>query len=123
MTGAAVPGGGARAFSLPRWPRLVLLYCALCPPAAALVYTAFYPMFRDRPLLSLGNVVLSMALLCAGILVIDEPGQRAPAVLLMAASALLTAGWLNAWKVGPLPLISVPASPAGTILAAWAMFR
>lgn len=123
MRGAVAPGGGARAFGLPRWPRLVLLYCAVCPPAVALIWTAFYPMFRNQPLLALGNVVLSLALLCAGLLVTDEPGQRGSAVMLTASSVLLTAGWLNDWKVGPLPLISVPASPAATVLAAWAMFR
>jgi signal transduction histidine kinase len=101
----------------------VLLYCTICPPAAALAYLAFLPMWEGRPLLALGSAALSMALLTAGILLLDEPGQRGSASMLIAASALLAAGWLNTWRVGPLPLISVPASPAGTILAAWAMFR
>jgi hypothetical protein len=43
--------------------------------------------------------------------------------MLIGSSALLTAGWLNNWGVGPLPLISVPASPLGIVLAGWAMFR
>ena len=43
--------------------------------------------------------------------------------MLIAAAALLTAGWLDRWDVGPLPLISVPASPLGIVLAGWAMFR
>ena len=123
MRGSAAPGDAARAFSLSRWPRLVLLYCAICPPAAALIYVAFWPMWEGHPLLALGSAVLSLALLTAGILLLDEPGQRAPASMLIASSALLAAGWLNTWRVGPLPLVSVPASPAGTILAAWAMFR
>jgi signal transduction histidine kinase len=88
-----------------------------------LVYTAFWPMWEGQPLLALGSSALSMALLSAGILLLDEPGQRVPASMLTASSALLAAGWLNTWRVGPLPLISVPASPVGTILAAWAMFR
>jgi signal transduction histidine kinase len=101
----------------------VLLYCLICPPAAALLYVAFLPMWEGRPLLALGSAALSTALLTAGILLLDEPGQRGSASMLIASSALLAAGWLNIWRVGPLPLISVPASPAGTILAAWAMFR
>jgi len=101
----------------------VLLYCAICPPAAALLYLAFLPMWEGRPLLALGSAALSVALLTAGILLLDEPGQRGPASMLIASSVLLAAGWLNIWRAGPLPLISVPASPAGTILAAWAMFR
>jgi signal transduction histidine kinase len=123
VTAATAAPGGTRVFRRPGWPRLVVLYCVICPPAATLVQAAFWPMWRDHPLLALGSVVLSMALLCAGILLLDEPGQRRSAAMLMAASALLTAGWLNIWRAGPLPLISVPASPAGTILAAWAMFR
>jgi signal transduction histidine kinase len=95
----------------------------ICPPAAVLVYTAFWPMWQDRPLLALGSLLLSMGLLCVGVLLLEEPGQHGSAGMLMASSALLTAGWLSIWKTGPLPLISVPASSAGTILAAWAMFR
>jgi hypothetical protein len=87
----------------------VLLYCAICPPAAALTYIAFLPMWEGRPLLALGSAALSMALLTAGILLLDEPGQRGSASMLIASSALLAAGWLNTWRVGPLPLISVPA--------------
>lgn len=101
----------------------MLLYCAICPPAAALLYLAFLPMWEGHPLLALGSAALSVALLTAGILLLDEPGQRASASMLIASSALLAAGWLNIWRAGPLPLISVPASPAGTILGAWAMFR
>jgi signal transduction histidine kinase len=113
---------GVRLIGLRRWPRLLLLYCAICPPAAILIGVAFWPMWRDRPLLALGSVVLSLALLSAGILLLDEPGQGSSAGMLLGAGVLLTVGWLNIWRVGPLPLISVPASPAGTILAAWAMF-
>jgi signal transduction histidine kinase len=80
-------------------------------------------MWQDRPLLALGSLLLSMGLLCVGVLLLEEPGQQGSAGMLMASSALLTAGWLSIWKTGPLPLISVPASSAGTILAAWAMFR
>jgi hypothetical protein len=123
MRGPAAPGDVTRALRLSRWPRLVLLYCAICPPAAALLYLAFLPMWEGRPLLALGSAALSVALLTAGILLLDEPGQRGPASMLIASSALLAAGWLNIWRAGPLPLISVPASPAGTILGAWAMFR
>jgi signal transduction histidine kinase len=101
----------------------VLLYCAICPPAAALLYLAFLPMWEGRPLLALGSAALSVALLTAGILLLDEPGQHGSASMLIASSALLAIGWLNIWRAGPLPLISVPASPAGTLLAAWAMFR
>lgn len=113
---------GAGSAGLRRWPRLLLLYCVICPPAAFLVVTAYCPMWSGRPLLALGNTVLSMALLCAGILLLDEPSQRSSAGMLLGASVLLTCGWLNVWETGPLPLISVLASPAGTILAAWAMF-
>jgi signal transduction histidine kinase len=101
----------------------VLLYCAIGPPAAVLTYIAFLPMWEGRPLLALGSAALSLALLTAGILLLDEPGQRGSASMLIASSALLVVGWLNIWRVGPLPLMSVPASPVGTILAAWAMFR
>ena len=101
----------------------MLLYCTICPPAAALLYLAFLPMWEGRPLLALGSAALSVALLTAGILLLDEPGQHGSASMLIASSALLAAGWLNIWHVGPLPLISVPVSPAGTILGAWAMFR
>lgn len=74
-------------------------------------------------MLALGSELLSLALLAAGILLLDEPGQRVPAWMLMASSALLAAGWLSYWRAGPLPLISVPASPVGIVLAGWAMFR
>jgi len=122
---AVVPGPAARrpkASALRAWPRLQVLYGVICPPAAALIILAFWPMWRDRPLLALASVVLSMALLSAGILLLDEPSQQGSARMLIGASALLTAGWLNNWQVGPLPLISVPASVAGIMLAAWAMY-
>ena len=121
MRGPAAPGDATRALRLSRWPRLVLLYSAICPPAAALLYLAFLPMWEGHPLLALGSAALSVALLTAGILLLDEPGQRGPASMLIASSALLAAGLLNIWRAGPLPLVSVPASPAGTILAAWAI--
>jgi signal transduction histidine kinase len=101
----------------------VLLHCMICPPAAVAVYAAFWPMWRDRPLLALGSLLLSMGLLCVGVLLLEEPGQHGSAAMLMASSALLTAGWLNIWNAGPLPLVSVLASSTGTIIAAWAMFR
>jgi signal transduction histidine kinase len=92
------------------------------PPAAILTTVAFWPMWQNRPLLALGNEFLSLALLAAGILLLDEPSQQTPAIMLMGSSALLTAGWLDNWHVGPLPLVSVPASPLGIVLASWAMF-
>jgi signal transduction histidine kinase len=119
---ATVAADFAKALGVRGWPRLPALYAVTCPLAAVLIVAAFWPMWRDRPLLALGNVVLSMALLCAGILLLDEPSQQSSAKMLLGSSALLTAGWLNNWHVGPLPLISVPTSPAGTILAAWAMY-
>ena len=92
------------------------------PPAAVLTTVAFWPMWQNRPLLALGNEFLSLALLAAGILLLDEPSQQTPAIMLMGSSALLTVGWLDNWQVGPLPLVSVPASPLGIVLASWAMF-
>jgi hypothetical protein len=80
-------------------------------------------MWHHHPLLALGNEVLSLALLAAGILLLDEPTQQSPAIMLIGSSALLTAGWLDNWHDGALPLISVPASPRGIVLAGWAMFR
>jgi signal transduction histidine kinase len=99
-----------------------VLYGIIFPPAAFLTGVAFWPMWQTRPLLALGSDLLSMALLAAGILLLDEPAQKRPAFMLMGSSALLTAGWLDNWHVGPLPLISVPASPLGIVLASWAMF-
>ena len=113
----------ARPRSVRRWPPLLLRYGLIFPPGAILTSVAFWPMWQDRPLLALGNEFLSLALLAAGILLLDEPAQQRPALMLMGSSALLTAGWLNIWLVGPLPLISVPASPLGIVLGAWAMFR
>jgi signal transduction histidine kinase len=79
-------------------------------------------MWSGRPLLTLGNVVLSMALVSAGILLLDERSQVSSACMLFGSSVLLAAGWVYTWQLGPLPLLSVFASPAGTILAAWAMY-
>jgi signal transduction histidine kinase len=106
-----------------KWPLLLVLYTTLFPAGAALTTIAYWPLLHHRILLGLGSEYLSLALLAAGILLLDEPGQQRPAVMLIASSALLAAGWLNEWKVGPLPLISVPASPLGIVLASWAMFR
>ena len=117
-----MPFGRARPLSFRGWPRLLLLYGIVFPPAAFLTSIAFWPMWQDRPLLALGNESLSLALLAAGILLLDEPSQQRPAFMLLWSSALLTAGWLDNWHVGPLPLISVPASPLGIVLASWAMF-
>src|SRR5437764_9575620 len=119
----AAPPSRPKPLDIRRWPRLLLLYGIIFPPAAAAISVAFWPMWRDRPLLALGNEFLSLALLAAGILLLDEPDQKDPAIMLFGSSALLTAGWLNIWHAGPLPLISVPASPVGTVLGAWAMFR
>jgi signal transduction histidine kinase len=100
-----------------------VLYGTLFPAAALLTTVAFWPMWQDRPLLALGNEFLSLAMLASGILLLDEPAQQSPALMLIGSSALLTAGWLDNWHVGPLPVISVPASPLGIILASWAMYR
>jgi hypothetical protein len=94
---------GTRTFGLPRWPRLLLLYCLICPPAAVLINIMFWPLWQHKPLLALGSVVLSMALLCAGILLLDELAQHSSGYMLMGSSALLTAGWLSYWRAGPLP--------------------
>src|SRR5262249_4769055 len=114
--------GRTRPLSVRGWPRLLLLYGMIFPPAAVLTTVAFWPMWQNRPVLALGNEFLSLALLAAGILLLDEPAQERPAIMLIGSSALLTAGWLDNWHAGPLPLISVPASPLGIVLASWAMF-
>jgi len=119
----ALPLDAGRPLGVRRWPRLLLLYGTIFPPAMLLTTIAFWPMWHHRPLLALGNEVLSLALLASGILLLDEPGQESPAIMLIGSSALLTAGWLDNWHVGPLPLVSVPASPLGIVLAGWAMFR
>jgi signal transduction histidine kinase len=113
----------ARPQSVRQWPPLLIRYCLIFPPGAVLTSLAFWPMWPGQPVLALGNEFLSLALLAAGILLLDEPAQQRPALMLLAASALLTAGWLNNWAVGPLPLISVPVSTPGIVLASWAMFR
>ena len=119
----ALPLDAGRPRGARGWPRLLVLYGMIFPPAAVLTTIAFWPMWHHQPLLALGNEVLSLALLAAGILLLDEPAQQTPAAMLIGSSALLTAGWLNYWHAGPLPLISVPASPIGIVLAGWAMFR
>ena len=106
-----------------RWPVLPLLYSTVFPLAAALTTVAFWPMWQQDPILAVGSEFLSLALIAVGILLFEEPVQQGAAVMLIAAAALLTAGWVNRWDVGPLPLISVPASPLGIVLAGWAMFR
>jgi signal transduction histidine kinase len=103
-------------------PGSLLLYAVIFPPGAALTTAAFWPMWENRPVLALGNEILSLALLAVGILLLDEPSEKKPAFMLIGSSALLTAGWLDSWHAGPLPLISVPASPLGIVLASWAMF-
>ncbi|HET9894012.1 MAG TPA: sensor histidine kinase [Streptosporangiaceae bacterium] len=121
--GLVLPLRVARPASVRGWPPLLVLYGAIFPPGAILITLAFWPMWQDRPLLAMGSELLSLALLAAAILLLDEPGQQAPAVMLLGASALLTVGWLDNWKTGPFPLLSVPASPIGILLASWAMFR
>ena len=106
-----------------RWPVLPLLYSTVFPLAAALTTVAFWPMWQQDPILAVSSEFLSLALIAVGILLFEEPVQQGAAVMLIAAAALLTAGWVNRWDVGPLPLISVPASPLGIVLAGWAMFR
>src|SRR5256885_1854342 len=86
---AVMAGSAARrpAVSVVRaWPRLQVLYGVICPPAAALIILAFWPMWRDRPLLALASVILSMALLSAGILLLDEPSQQGSAGTLIRAT-------------------------------------
>lgn len=106
-----------------RWPVLPLLYSTVFPLAAALTTVAFWPMWQQDPILAVGSEFVSLALIAVGILLFEEPVQQGAAVMLIAAAALLTAGWVNRWDAGPLPLISVPASPLGIVLAGWAMFR
>ncbi len=102
---------------------LWLLYGTVLPPAVLVTTVTLWPMWQDRPLLALGSESVSLALTAAGVLLLDEPGQQGTGIMLIISAVLLTAGWLNIWPTGPWPLISVPASPLGTILAAWAMFR
>lgn len=114
--------GRVRPSNIRGWPRLLLLYGLIFPPSAVLTAVAFWPMWQNRPLLALGNAVQSLASLAAGILLLDEPAQQSSAIMAIGASALPTAGWLDNWHVGPLPLLSVPASLLGIVLASWAMF-
>jgi hypothetical protein len=66
MAGALRPATRRpKASAMRAWPRLQVLYGVISPPAAALIVLAFWPMWRDRPLLALASVVLSMALLSA----------------------------------------------------------
>jgi signal transduction histidine kinase len=102
---------------------LWLLYATVLPPALILTTVALWPMWQGRPLLALGTEIVSLALVASGVLLLDEPVQQSSGLMLITSGALLTAGWLNLWNSGPWPLISVPASPLGTVLAAWAMFR
>ena len=105
------------------WPPLLTLSVAIFPLAVALTTVAVWPVWQVNPILALGNEFLSLALVASGILLFEEPAQQGTGTMLIASSVLLTAGWVNGWQAGPLPVISVPASPLGTILAAWAMFR
>ena len=100
-----------------------MLYVTVFPVAAVLITAAFWPMWQQDPILALGSEFLSLALIAAGILLFEEPVQQGAAIMLIAAGALLALGWVNRWNVGPLPLLSVPASPLGIVLAGWAMFR
>ena len=93
------------------------------PLAAALTTLAVWPVWQSHPILALGSEFLALALVASGVLLVEEPAQQGTAIMLIVAGALLTAGWVNGWKAGPLPLISLPASPLGIILAGWAMFR
>jgi signal transduction histidine kinase len=113
----------ARPQSVRKLPPLLLLYGTIFLPGAVLTSAAFGRMWTDNLPLAAGSEFLSLALLASGILLLDEPGQQRPAFMLICSSGLLTAGWLNTWQVGPLPLISVPASPLGIVVASWAMFR
>lgn len=105
------------------WPPLLVLYVTVFPVTAVLITVAFWPMWQHDPILALGSEFLCLALIAAGILLFEEPVQHGAAIMLIAAGALLALGWVDNWDTGPLPLISVPASPLGIVLAGWAMFR
>ena len=57
-----------------RSPRLLLLYGVLFLPTAALMSAAYWPIWQHRPVLAIGNEFLSLALLAAGILLLDVAG-------------------------------------------------
>jgi signal transduction histidine kinase len=105
------------------WRPLLMLYAAVFPLAVVVTTVAIWPMWQQDPILALGNEFLSLALIAAGILLLEDPVQQGAAIMLTAAGVLLAVGWVNRWGIGPLPLISVPASPLGIVLAGWAMFR
>jgi signal transduction histidine kinase len=89
----------------------------------ALCAVADLPLWRHHPLLPAVNLPVTAGFTLTGLLLRDEPGQRATSWALILAGVTRPLGWLNDWGVGPFALYSVVFGYLDNLFGAWALLR
>ncbi|MCE0539992.1 histidine kinase [Kineosporia rhizophila] len=102
-----------------QWSRTLALTAVLTVVGALI----FGPLWQRYPEVAAGSILFTAMFSGAGVILLDEPGHRRTAVLLILAGQFWALGWSEEWRFGPLPFLSGPASYLALSLAAWAMFR
>lgn len=81
------------------------------------------PLWSQHPGVAICCLTFTALFACAGVILWEEPVQRRTGWLLIVTAALWPMGWSEEWALGPLPLLSGPASYTALSLAAWGMLR
>ncbi len=93
------------------------------PVVASLAMAVQWPVLDAEPLFAVVNVLVTVAFYVTGLLLFEEAGQGATALALVMFAVFYAVGWLNAWDVGPFPLLAEVLGPLALAFGAWALLR
>jgi signal transduction histidine kinase len=80
-------------------------------------------LWAHHPLLTVVNLLGTVAFTVTGVLLSEDRAQRGTAWALILAGITLPLGWLDQWGAGPMPLYSVVFGYLSDIFGAWALLR
>jgi signal transduction histidine kinase len=80
-------------------------------------------LWAHHPLLTVVNLLGTVAFTVTGVLLGEDRAQRGTAWALILAGITLPLGWLDQWGAGPLPLYSVVFGYLSDTFGAWALLR
>ncbi len=81
------------------------------------------PLWVTNLKIAAPTALFAGALIAAGAILRDEPGQGPAALCLVLAGILWPLGWARADWGGPWPLIAILISPLALVLIAWSIYR
>ena len=93
------------------------------PVVGALALAVQWPFLAPEPAFAIVNVLVTVGFYITGVLLFELSGQAGTALALVLFAFFYAVGWLNAWEVGPFPLLAEVLGPLALAFGAWALLR